>query len=403
MNESARFLRNAFHFVSRGLLHRLRAPVGTHIRKNLRPVGQKLHEQHAETVQHIVFRCQHIRLSRTVPVKGSIQHGLREICIGIKVRPLTLSLEARCDGVVANHFFFASFRKVLVAVHQILDDAHHLHDELPVLILLFSVFLHRFRILVKAFDAVCLRPGQRLFKLCLIVDALCHAADDFHLVHGLHAHAKIFFNKSGIDDGTADSHADGTDLQVGFSPHGGNGNRRPAKAQQLLRHILRDLRFIHILYIMSVNAESGKSLLRMGGQHARQIYRAGTLRSVKSPHALDRLGIHIHGLCSVAPAGRNRQRNIHARLPELVRAGSRLSHTSDGSISDDYFHRLPIGIAQILGKQFRRRLRHVHRLLLQRLSYLQITPSAVNRRTDSDHRIVPHIPVFCHFFLHFCL
>ena len=304
---------------------------------------------------------------------------------------------------MTDHFFLASFRKIFVAVHQILDDAHHLHDELPVLILLLSVFLHSLRILVKALDAVCLRPGQRLFKLRLIVDALCHTADDFHLVHGLHAHAEIFFNKCRIDDRSADSHADGTDLQIGFSPHGSDSNRRPAETQQLLRHILRDLRRIRILYIMSVNAESGKALLRMGSQHARQIHRAGTLRSVKAPHALDRPGIHIHGLCPVAPAGRNRQRNIHTCLPELVRTGSRLSHTSDGGVRDDHLHRFPVGITQILGKQLCRRLRHVHRLLLQRLPHLQITPSAVNRRPDSDHRIVPYISVFCHFFLHFCL
>ena len=398
MDEAARFLRDAFHFVAGRLLHRLRAPVGTHIRENLRPVGQKLHEQHAQAVEHIVFRRQHVRLARAVPVKGGVQHGLREIRVGIKIRPLALSLEAGRDGVVSHHFFLATLRKLFVSVHQILDDAHHLHDELPVLILLLSVFLHRLRVLVKALDAVCLRPGQRLFKLRLIVDALRHAADDFHLVHGLHAHAEIFFHKSGIDDGAADSHTDGTDLQVGFSPHGGNRNRRPAEAKQLLRHVLRNLRRVRILHIISVNAESGKALLRMGGKNARQIHRAGTLRSVKAPHALDGFGIHVHGLRPVAPAGRHRQRDIHARLPELVRAGRRLSHTSDGGVRNDHLHRLAVGIPQVLGKQLRRGLRHVHGLLLQRLPHLQISPSAVDRRPDADHRIIPYIPVFCHFF-----
>ena len=396
MYESACLLCSALQLIARGLAHRFRAPICTHIRKNLGSIGQKLHEKHAQTVQHIIFRSQNIGLSCPVPVEGSVQHGLREITVGIEIRPLSLSLKTGGDGVVSYHLFFSSFRQIGISVHQILDDAHHLYHELPVLVLLLSGLLYRLGILVEAFLAVFLHPPKSFLVFLLVVNALSHAAYDLHLVNGLHPHAQIFFDESGIDDGAADAHADRTDLQVGFAPHGSHCHRRPAETQQLLLHVLRNGSVVRLLHIMTVDAESRKPLLGMGGQHGCQINRAGTLRSVEAPHALYGLRLHVHSLRAVAPAGRHGQRDIHSRLAELVRAGSSLPHPSDGGVRDNHLHRLPVGIAQILRKERRRRFGHVHGLLLQRLPHLQESAPAVDGGADSDHGIIPHKSVHCH-------
>ena len=345
MDKSARFLRYAFYLIASRFLNRFRAPIGTHICKNLRPVGQKLHKHHSQAVEDVIFRREYIRLSRSVPVKGGIQHRFREITVGIEIRPLTLSLEACRNRIMAYHFLFTANGQVLVAVHQIFDDTHHLNNELPVLVLLLSGFLNLFRIFIKAFNAVCFCPGQRLFKFCLVINAFRHTADDFHLIHGFHTHSQILFNKCGINDGTADAHADRTNLQIRFSSHSGNRYRSSSEAKQLLHNILRDIRCVRILNIMSVNTECRKSLLRMGSQYTCQIYGSGTLRTVKAPYALDRIGIHIHCFRAIAPAGCYGQGNIHTGLAEFVRACRSLAHTTDGSICNNHLYRLPVGVA----------------------------------------------------------
>ena len=148
---------------------------------------------------------------------------------------------------------------------------------------------------------------------------------------------------------------------------------------------------------MSVNTESRKPLLCMGCQNACQIYGTGTLCSVKTPYTLYGSGIHIHRFCAIAPAGCYCQSNIHAFLAEFVRTCRCLSHTSDGSVCDDNLYRLAIGITKVVFKQLRRRFRHIHGLLFQRLPHLKIASSSVNRRSDANYRIIPHISVFCHF------
>ncbi len=148
---------------------------------------------------------------------------------------------------------------------------------------------------------------------------------------------------------------------------------------------------------MSVNTKSRKPLLCMGSQHACQIHRTGTLCSVKSPYPLDGFGIHIHGLRTIAPAGCYRQSNIHTGLTEFIRTCRSLTHPSDGGIRDNNLYRITVGITKVFLKQLRRRLRHIHGLLFQRLPHLKIASSSVNRRSDADHRKIPHISVLCHF------
>ena len=172
MDKSARLLCNPLQLIAGGLLHRLGTPVSTHISENLSTIGQQLHKQHAQTVQHIVLRGQNIRLSGPIPVKGGIQHGLGEVTVRVEVGPLPLSLEACGDGIVTHHLLFPALRKILVPIHQVLDDTHHLHHELPVLILLLPCLLYFFRILVKAFLTVFFRPGKSLLIFLLVINTL---------------------------------------------------------------------------------------------------------------------------------------------------------------------------------------------------------------------------------------
>ena len=169
------------------------------------------------------------------------------------------------------------------------------------------------------------------------------------------------------------------------------------KRSRLLHYILRNIRGIRILHIMSVNTESRKPLLCMGCQNACQIYGAGTLCSVKAPYTLYGSGIHIHRFCAIAPAGCYCQSNIHAFLAEFVRTCRCSSHTSDGSVCDDNLYRLAIGITKVFLQTASPPLSPYSWSALPETPHLKIASSSVNRRSDANYRIIPHISVFCHF------
>src|SRR5699024_883255 len=98
----------------------------------------------------------------------------------------------------------------------------------------------------------------------------------------------------------------------------------------------------------SVDTECRKSLLCMCSQNRCQVYSAGSLCCVQAPYSLDGLGIHIHGLRTVAPAGCNSKGNINAFFAEFVSACCSFADTSDGGVSDNNFNRLAVGVFQIL-------------------------------------------------------
>ena len=148
---------------------------------------------------------------------------------------------------------------------------------------------------------------------------------------------------------------------------------------------------------MSVDAERRQSLLSMGCQYGCQIHCAGTLRAVEAPYALDGIGIHVHGLGTVAPAGRNRQCDVHAFPAELFRACGSLAHTPDGGIRDHHFHRLSVGVAQVLPEELCRCPGHVHGLIFKGLTHLQHTSSPVNGGANANHRVIANQPVLCHY------
>ena len=84
--------------------------------------------------------------------------------------------------------------------------------------------LQFFRVLVPTNLTGLFRPFESFLKFCVIVDAFCHTTDDFYLINGFNTHSKIGFDEIGINDRSADTHCNGTDLQIGFASHGSSCN-----------------------------------------------------------------------------------------------------------------------------------------------------------------------------------
>ena len=82
--------------------HRVRAPVGANVRKDLGGVAQQVAEEHGRPVQEVVFRGDDIGLANAVPVEGGVQHGFQEIAVGEVVRPLPLALKSGGDGIMTQ-------------------------------------------------------------------------------------------------------------------------------------------------------------------------------------------------------------------------------------------------------------------------------------------------------------
>src|SRR5699024_8272430 len=230
MDETAVFFCNAFKVISCYSLNSVRAPVCTNICEHLRAVGKEFHEHHSETVQYVVLCCQDVGLSCAFPVKGSIQHSLREVSVGIEVCPLSLTLETSCQSIVSDRFLREFRIQFVAAVHQLFDDNSHLNNELELFFFLLVCHLQFRRVLVEADLAGFFRPFQSFLKFSVIVDTFCHTADDLNLVNRLYSHSKIGLDEILINDGSADTHGNGTDLQIGFASHGSSSNCRASES-----------------------------------------------------------------------------------------------------------------------------------------------------------------------------
>ena len=246
---------------------------------------------------------------------------------------------------MSDFLFFASLRQVFVSVHQVFDDAHHLNNKFPISFFRLIGLLKFCRVLIKTDLAFLFCPCKSFLVFCFVVDSLCHTTDDLHLVNRFYTHSKVFLDECRIDDGSADSHTDGTDLQIGFSSHGRCRNCRTSESQQFLFYIFRNLCIVCFTYIVSVDSECRKSFLCMCSQYGCKVNCSRSLCSVESPYSFDRHRIHIHCLCAVAPAWCNCQCNVNALFFEFVRTCCRFSHTSDRCICNDNFYRLAVCIS----------------------------------------------------------
>ena len=149
--------------------------------------------------------------------------------------------------------------------------------------------------------AVFLHPGHGLGEFFLVVDAEVDTAQNFHQRHIFRAHAKIVLQEVGVDDGARDAHAGVAEREIGLAAHGGHGLGGLCKAENLFGYVGGDGVVVEVLHVMTVDAEGGKPLLCMGGQHCGKVDGSWTLRPVESPHGLGIIGVHVHGFRTIAP------------------------------------------------------------------------------------------------------
>ena len=133
MNDTAVFFSLASKLVSGNSLCGFGLPVCADIGKNLCAVCEQSHKEHADTVEHIVFRSKCHRLACAFKVKGRIEECLGVVAVRPVVCPLSLTLEARAYSVVTDFFFFKGIGKLLVSADKISDDDIHLYSKFPLL------------------------------------------------------------------------------------------------------------------------------------------------------------------------------------------------------------------------------------------------------------------------------
>src|SRR2546421_13037128 len=115
----------AFQYVAGDALNRGGTPIGAHIRKHLRGVGEQMAEEHGSAVERIVFGGDHERLANTVPIERRTKHGFHEMAVGIVVGPLALTLKSAGDSVVAGSLFGELLLVFFVTVHELSCDDRH--------------------------------------------------------------------------------------------------------------------------------------------------------------------------------------------------------------------------------------------------------------------------------------
>ena len=221
-------------------------------------------------------------------------------------------------------------------------------------------------------------------ELFLVILALAHAAGDFGHVHGLDAHAEPFFPHFGIDHRAGDAHRGAADGEVGFAAHEGHGEAALGEGEQFFLHVPGDLGVGGGLHILAINAEGGEALLGVAGEHGGEVNRPRALGAVETPHRLGSVGIHIHGLGTVAPAGRHGERDAHVVEFKLIGTGRGLAHAADAGVCDHALHRRAIRVAQGGAEKFRHGLGLIHGAGFERLAHA--AEAAVDGGADADFR-----------------
>ena len=136
MDKAVGLLCPSLRLIARDAPDGIAAPTGAYVGKHLGTTGQELHKEHRDAVEAVVLGGKNIRLAGTFPVEGGVEDRLSEIAVGVEIRPLSLSLEAGCQSIVAEPFFLTSGGKIGIAAHEVLDDNSHLDHEFPVFFLL---------------------------------------------------------------------------------------------------------------------------------------------------------------------------------------------------------------------------------------------------------------------------
>ncbi len=346
----------------------------------------KQHEGNA--VKCIIFRCKGDRLAGAVPVERRIEYRLGEVGVGHEVRPHSLTLETAEDGVSALCFLKPThFFQLFVAVEDILYDAGHLRDELPVLLLFLcgedgAHICHALGgVDVDAFGALFLYPCESLLVFGFVVDTELFAADDFGHIHPFGVNAEVAAEEILVAVCAGDAHCLRADVNVALVLHIADSRRAACEAEYLLLNVRGDNGIVRVLYIVAVDGEAGHSYLRVCRICRREEYRAGALGAVETPYSLDGGGVLVDYLRYIAPAGCDGEGGGDVLAGEFVRAGCAFRNAADGVVRDDALNGGAVGVAHLACDKLRGCLCHVHGLLLEGFADTEL--SAVNDGSDA--------------------
>ncbi len=297
---------HAGRLVARDPLQRGRAPIGPHVGEDLGGAGQEMAEEHRRAVEAVVLGGEDVRGADAVPVEGRVEDGLHEIAVGQVVGPLPLALEAGDDGVAAQGLLAeAQLGQPRIADHQVAGDDGHFDRPLPDPLLLGRREAVLRRVLVLAFLAVGLGPGQGPPELGGIQNVPLDAADKLDHIGRLDPHAQPALEEVVVDQGAGDAHRDVAQREIGFAAEGGRGQTGAHEAEKFLTHIGGDVGLVPVLHVAAIDAERRQALLVVPGQDGGQIDGPRPLRAVKAPYGLGQQRVHVHRFRAVAPAGRN--------------------------------------------------------------------------------------------------
>ena len=217
----------------------------------------------------------------------------------------------------------------------------------------------------------------------MVVNALFHAAVDFHHVHPFGAQSEVLLHEIGVAAAAGDAHGHAADIDVRLVAHLPHRHGAPRERQNFLPDVRRNAAHVGIAHVAAVDGKRRQSALRVRGHDSRQIHRARPFGAVEAPHRFDRRGIQIHRLAAVAPARRDGQRGDDVKHGELLLRRSRLRAAADGRIGDHALDGTAVGVKAVFLDQLFGGVRHAHGLRFQTLPDPQTPPVDDGTYTDS--------------------
>ena len=364
-------------------LNGLGAPVGAHIAEELGTVGQDGVEEHGHGVAGVALRGEDLLGPLAVPVEGGVEEGLEDVAVGLVVRPLTLPLEARRDGVVALGLLDeAQLGQGGVALHEVASDEEHLDAVVELLVVLLLGEAVGLRVAVLPDGEVLPGPGQGGLVLLVVVDAVGDTAVDLDHVDVLGAHAQVVDEELLGDAAAGDPHGDGPDREVAAPLHEADPQGGAHVAQDVLDDVVGQARVVGVLHVVAVDAEAGDAQHVVGGGRGGQGHGPGALGAVEAPDGVRDGGVEVEDLGDVVPRGGDGQVGAHVLGAELLLATVGLGHSPDRGLGDDASHRAAIGVGQAGGDELGDILGQLSGLVLEGLPHA--ATAAVDEGADSD-------------------
>ena len=364
-------------------LNGLGAPVGAHVTEELRTVGQDGVEEHGHGVAGVALRGEDLLGPLAVPVEGGVEEGLEDVAVGLVVRPLTLPLEARRDGVVALGLLDeAQLGQGGVALHEVAADEEHLDAVVELLVVLLLGEAVGLGVAVLPDGEVLPGPGQGGLVLLVVVDAVRDTAVDLDHVDVLGAHAQVVDEELLGDAAAGDPHGDGPDREVAAPLHEADPQGGAHVAQDVLDDVVGQARVVGVLHVVAVDAEAGDAQHVVGGGRGGQGHGPGALSAVEAPDGVRDGGVEVEDLGDVVPGGGDGQVGTHVLGAELLLAAVGLGHAPDRGLGDDAAHRAAVGVSQARGDELGDILGQLSGLVLEGLPHA--TTTSVNEGTDSD-------------------